>query len=216
MDAEADPVDREAALHRMADRIPWSPRRNPRVWPKLIARAKQDDVRVAAVAHSELCAGLLLALGDTDRPQTHRFGREWLKSEDGKRATVAPDDLTMDYFWDWLFDEAINRAEAALLDEPYPRPSSDAMERGARDESEVDILTLRDDRADPLLLLLEDEERREDAKRLLSVLERATGQQRQLLALIAQGRSLSEAAKDLGIKPATARVQMHRLRRVAM
>jgi DNA-binding CsgD family transcriptional regulator len=67
--------------------------------------------------------------------------------------------------------------------------------------------------SDPLAALLDQVEDAERKERLGRLLEDATPRQRQLLGLIAEGHTAASAARELGISPNTAHVQLHRLRK---
>jgi DNA-binding CsgD family transcriptional regulator len=216
-DTSAKPEERLAAVQRMADRIEWYPRKRA-VQRALAQQATAEQTSVAQICHRELCAAVLLVLDDKDYPKTHRFGKDWVTGEDGRKVAVAPTELPMDFFWDWFFTEVPKAAEASILGRPYPPVTGDAMVRakdgvplcqslnvGRHDPTDAD--------GDPLLALLETERRAEEHSRLLAALQVASPRQRQLLALLAAGFTEAEAARRLGIKPATARAQLARLRR---
>lgn len=214
----ADPGLRLGALYRMSNRIPWAVR-SPAIKRALSRRAASDGTTVTAVKREELYSAILLVLGTTQRPQFHRFGRQWLKDANGRRIAVAPDDLEGDRFWAWFRAEVIEAAESAVLERPFPTVGdTDIWERRRHGGSPVRVPldTEKDNSADPLAILLEREDRAETSARLLAALKLASPRQRQLLALIASGASEADAARRLGIAPATARVQLARLRRKVM
>ncbi len=216
-DTSAKPEERLAAVQRMADRMEWY----PRTWAVQRALAQQaaaEETSVAQIRHRELCAAVLLVLDDKHYPKTHRFGKDWVTGEDGRKIALAPTQLPVDLFWDWFFIEVPKAAEASILGCPYPPSDADAMDR-AKDGVPLCLsLDVRrhdpaDPDGDPLLALLETERRAEDDSRLLVALQAASPRQYQLLALLAAGLTEAEAARRLGITPATARVQLARLRR---
>ena len=115
-------------------------------------------------------------------------------------------------------DEVAKAAEAALLERPYPA-TGDPLEPNKDDSDRVvpiegDLLVAPE--ADPLHLLLEREQRSDDTKRLLALLEHASPRQRELLVLLWEGLNVPEAARRLRMDPATARQQLLRLRRKAV
>ncbi|MDP9365361.1 MAG: hypothetical protein M3Q10_14240 [Chloroflexota bacterium] len=211
----AHPAAREAALQRLVERIPWLPR-NWEVRANLGERARVDGVSVRTVMDQELRAAVVLVLGTTGRPQRHRFGRNWLKDDGGRTVEVAPDDLEWELFWAWFRAEVIEAAEAAVLDRPFPA-AGDVLDRRGRDGRPLrarldDCGQPADPTDDPLLVLLDGERRAEEDGRMLAALSAASPRQRQLLALIGTGASEAEAARRLGMAPATARHHLHRLR----
>jgi DNA-binding CsgD family transcriptional regulator len=214
MDGDADPVQHLAALGRMANRIWWLPR--GAAWQVLLERARNEGTSVGRIKLQELRTAVVLVLGNLDQAQYHRFGRHWMRGEDGRKVAVAPNDLEMDLLWEWFFDEVPKAAEAALLERPYPA-TADPLDRSGHQGSclrlSADDELLIDPAADPLAVLLDQEQRTEDERRLLVALESASPRQRDLLALIASGETVAGAARRLGMAPATARVQLSRLRK---
>jgi DNA-binding CsgD family transcriptional regulator len=228
--ALADPVLVEDAVRAVAKQIPWRIH-NPRVWRAIRTRAEADQTSDRAIKHRELCAAILLALETRDVPQTLRFGREWVTDAAGRKDPLPPHELATRWFWQWLCNRAIAMAEAAVLERPFPATEDvlDRPRRNGRPESVIsldagwertdggealDLLLV--DESDPLTVLIAQHEHDEDAARLRAVLEVATPRQRQLLALIGAGHSEAAAARQLGLAPSTARVQLLRLRQKVM
>lgn len=150
---DADPGLRLGALYRMSNRIPWVVR-SPEVKRALSRRAAADGTTVTAVKGEELCSAILLVLGTTERPQFHRFGRQWLKDANGRRIAVAPDDLESERFWAWFRAEVIEAAESAVLERPYPAVvTTDVWDRRGRGGGWPERFPLdseEDDSLDPL------------------------------------------------------------------
>jgi DNA-binding CsgD family transcriptional regulator len=215
MRGDADPAQHLAALGRMANRIPWAPR--PAAWDALVKRARRESTSVDTIKRQELQAAIVIVLGAVDQPHYYRFGREWLKGDDGHKVAVTPLHLELDRIWEWFYNEVRKAAEAALLEVPYPHVTRDVFHRKDSDGRRIclpfDQVLLPEPANDPLILLLDRERRTEDEERLLAVLKRASPGQRQLLALIAEGNTEAAAAQILGIAPSTARVQLYRLRK---
>ena len=215
MRGDADPAQQLAALGRMANRVPWVPR--PAAWNALVKRARRESTSVDTIKRQELQAAIVIVLGAVDQPHYYRFGREWLKGDDGHKVAVTPLHLELDRIWEWFYNEVRKAAEAALLEVPYPHVTRDVFHRKGSDGQRVclpfDQVLLPEPTNDPLILLLDRERRTEDEERLLAVLKRASPGQRQLLALIAEGNTEAAAAQILGIAPSTARVQLYRLRK---
>lgn len=215
---DGEPEEQLAALERMVDRVRWAPHGAARA--ALAARARDEQASPAEIKRRELRAAVVLVVGAVEEPQYHRFGNRWLVGPDGRKDLVRPyHDLDLDLLWEWFLDEVPKAAEAALLDRPYPA-TGDPWERGLVapvDPSDGGIGDpLGAAEADPLHLLLERERRSDDAKRLLALVEQASPRQRELLALLWEGFEVPEAARRLGMAPATARQQLLRLRRKAM
>ncbi len=208
------------ACRDVARRVPWKVH-DPAVGRELVRRAAAEGVDVDTIKRQTLFEAVWLVLGASTHAQHHRFGRAWFTGADGRKATLVPYELRgrqRHLFWKWFTDEVPKAAEAILLDRPYPSPKSRDPFDTARCFVPEDIDGLEDKDPlgnDPLLLLIDDERRREDVARLDVLLAQATPRQRQLLALIAKGASLADAARTLGIAPATARSLLHKLRRAA-
>ena len=225
-----DPHLMEEAVRNLADQIPWRIR-NPQVWQAIVTRAREEQTSVRSVKHRELCAAILLVLESRDVPQTLRFGRNWLTDDDGRKTALPPHELATRWFWQWLCNRAIAMAEAAVLERPFPATEDvlDRPRRNGRPESVIlldagwertdggeALALLLVDESDPLTVLIAQHEHDEDAARLRAVLEVATPRQRQLLALIGAGHSEAAAARQLGLAPSTARVQLLHLRQKVM
>jgi DNA-directed RNA polymerase specialized sigma24 family protein len=118
----------------------------------------------------------------------------------------------------WFLSQVYVAAAAIVLDDVYPRPTTqqaqvqvykeDALERlmapessGARDSAMLTAL-LQAEEIDP-------------ADRLHHLLNAASPREKELLLLLCQCQSRDEAAQVMGIKRATADVLMHRIRKKA-
>lgn len=219
-ESNVDPEEQAAAMHRMADRIPWYPRKAS-VQRALAEQANVEETSIEAIRHRELCAAVVLVFGDKRRATAHRFGQEWVTDDNGHKVAVSPTDLPMEYFWAWLWREVRKAAEASVLGRPYPPTTGDAMDRTKEGVWLCRSLEAAqpepvDSESDPLVMLLETERQAQNDIRLLAALQVATPKQRAILKLLASGLSEAEAARRLGMAPATARAQMHRLRHKIM
>lgn len=210
---ESEPEEQLAALERMVDRVQWVPR--GAAWSALCARAQEEETSPAEIKRRELRAAVLLVLGAVEKPQYHRFGSQWIVGASGRKELVRPYyDFDLDLLWEWFLDEVPKAAEAALLERPYPA-TGDPLEPN-RDRSgrviSIESDRLVDPAGDPLLLLLDWERQSHDAARLRAALQLATPRQLELLTLIHDGDSPTEAGRRLGMAPGTVRTQLYRLR----
>lgn len=201
-----------AALDRLVARIPW--RAEGDVSLALTFRSVLEKRSRAKVAKDVLQTGLLLALGEQDRPQKHRFGRHWFIDDDGHTATFVPNDLPVDLFWRWLADEARTAAGRILLERPYPGAA-------ATYEHDNPLLPTQwpqpEHTVNPEQQLVRRDEMLLVTFALGNLLEKATpAQQRLVIALAIElrskpGATFADAAERLGISPSTARVQRRQL-----
>jgi DNA-binding CsgD family transcriptional regulator len=203
-----------AALDRLVSRIGWRPRGAVRAALNLQAQIQSRPI--ALVVRNELRAGLLLALAEQDRPQRHRFGRQWVADEDGRVEEFVPTDLPLDLFWRWLKDETCKAATAALLGLPYPGlGAGDALTRVCAMAS----LEKPDPHAvDPFAVIVAIDHRPQTMVVALNgLITVATPRQRDLLEALAlelqtnPGATFADAARRLKLSPSTARVQRHKL-----
>ncbi len=200
---KADP----AALERLARRLRWAPR-DPRAQEAMRARVAEMGREQAHL--TTFGPAMLLAVARMQEPQRIRFGREYLVGDDGQPVMMAPMHLPMPWFWRWLRKETINAMEADLLERPY------LAESEGEEVSDIDPEQLATEAPDPEEALLLAEVAAERERILTSLVERCTPAERRLLAALLDGApSLAEAARTLGILPATARVQHSNIRRKA-
>ena len=202
-----------AALERLARRFKWEPR-GPAAKVALALRAQEVGRERARV--EAMMVGIFMALQRTDEPQRMRFGAEYVVDEGGRPALLQPrklpflKDMSEPGYWRWLRKEAINAAEAWLLGTEYPAKPEPASFI-PHDEA-ILLHSVRQD-ADPLEAMIQIEEQ-DEAKRIMAELEAiASPRQRQLLAAMLDAPTLADAATIIGMDPATARVQILRLRR---
>lgn len=192
---------------------------DPAVVRALAARARDEDRSRRSVKQEVLMVGLFLAMAEGMRHQRMRFGRRWLVGDTGRPALKRPLDLSGYGFERWLRKEAINAAEAHLLDQPYPTAGADALDLACLvpdgPSFALDTAVATPIEEDPLAAILAQESASEAGRQLAEVLGVASPRQQQLARLICGGLNLKEAARTLGIAPATARVQWHRLRKAA-
>jgi hypothetical protein len=135
-----------AALWRLASAVAdcWHPK-DPEVQRALTRRAREPGMgNQRQVLRQAAAVGLVLALGREEQPQRMRFGRDWLKWEDGDPhpTQIRPTELPIVEtdgvsYQRWLIKEARRAAEADLTERPYPA-RGDALDRPS------ELLPLRD------------------------------------------------------------------------
>ena len=143
----------------------------------------------------------MLALSDIERPREIRLGKRWVTGKRGKKLQIAPIELTLREFRQWLFQQAFAAASEGIV--------------GPTEERECGQPTENWDKAGetPLDALIAAEEILEQERLLHAVCSVASPKQRQLLELLGRGLDLPIAASELGMDPTTARVHLHRLRK---
>lgn len=241
LDPSVGDDDRMAALARLVATVRWSPNRawggrEERAWGELRRRAADERRSIESIKQELLAEAALLVLADRARSRRIRVGSGkgsfGLTEVAGGSAEVSPTDLPFaagrgpvgvapDAFFGspylyWLRREIQKAATAVLLNEPYPptdATADDALNALDSAPPPLDQIPLDDEVGDdPPSALLAAERYAEASRQLGMLLEQATPAQRELLRLLAAGATVPEAARALGIKPSTARVQLHRLR----
>jgi DNA-binding CsgD family transcriptional regulator len=186
-----------------------------------------DSVELAILREA-----VVLVLADRFKRQTLRTDRTWVTGDDGQRLRFPPNDLSFldsvydpEPFWIWL-RVAVTRAANAILMDRFRHPDErlDEFDHIRTDASlraaSLTALSQADDLfaalasgPEPLLnQLLTEEEREEATERVRQIRDHATPRQSELMDLLAQGMTIADAARTLGISPSTARVQMKLLR----
>jgi DNA-binding CsgD family transcriptional regulator len=238
MDPNVPEVDRMAAARRLASTVLWNPYSS---WTggerqrsqELHARAAVEGRSTKQVIEEILIEAVMLVLGDRERVRRIDVGSGpgsySLRETESVRPGVSPARLpysadpknadststrfnTSPYLY-WFQREVQKAATAILLDEPYP-PTDTANDLWGLDRSNIDLdqMQVEDPDADPLLQILESEHYAEQTRRLLHAIEQVSPQQRDILRHLADGNSIAQAARDLGIAESTARVQVKRVR----
>ena len=206
-------ADREAATWRLADGLArgWrvhdpAARRALRALPPGDARAQAK--RDAAVR------GLLLALADGDRPQRVRLGARWVVDDAGRPQLIAPSELTLWAYLQWLRGAAIRAAEAVLADRPWP---AEGDARGAPEYVPLEEAVLAREVTDgPTFAdLVLDRLEAEAVGRLLSERAARDDVDRRIARALEDGEPLTEVAGELGISAAAAWKRSERLLRRA-
>lgn len=145
----------------------------------------------------------MLTLGDIERPREIRLGKRWVTDERGKKSEIAPLDLTLREFRQWLFQQTFAAATEGILEPTEKREHGQPTEnRGKAGETALDALIAAEE-------ILEQE------RLLHAVYSVASPKQGQLLELLGRGLDLPTAASTLRMDATTARVHLHRLRKKA-
>lgn len=204
-----------AALERLARRFKWAPR-DPAARVALDLRAQEVGFEQARV--EAMMVGIFMALQRMDDLQRIRFGRtEYIVGDDGRPVCLRPKslpllkDINEPGFWYWLRKESVNAAESYLLAREYPEASQSASVIVVPHD-EAPLLVDEQQAADPLEVMLQAEDQHEINRLLAEVQAVVSPRQRQLLAAMLDAPTLAKAAATVGMGPATARVQIFRLR----
>ena len=238
MDPGIPEAERMAALRRLVSTVRWSPNpnwgeRERDAWQILRERAEAEGASFELLRQELLGEAAVLVLGDQDHLQRLRVGSGsgsfFLRESDDADTNVRPVDLPYSADPDstggttpqfdaspylYWFDREVQRAATAiLLDEPYP-PTDTANDAWKLDRSHIDpdMMHAEEYGTDPLLQLLESEHYTEQARRLIQAFQQSSPQQREILSRLADGDSIAQAARDLGITPGSARAQLKRVR----
>lgn len=188
----------------------WPPR-DPDTRGALRRLARGRGCPMERVFVETIEGALAMTLASADAPQRIRLGRRWLRewigTEEGEVIVPPPPEPSMivprrdaEHWERWFRKELYAQCRAALV-EPRRVPTAPTP------PVELEVApTWGDDAA-----LLEDEAgERSDA---LALLGDASPRQREIAALLAEGYSCAEAARELGLSPATVRVQKMRLKK---
>jgi len=204
--------ERAAALERTVKHISqrWNTP-NPVIKDALDRCALDQRAKVGTIKREKLQAALMLALGERRQAQAHRFGRDWLTDEDGKKILVVPENLGVCFYWRWLVDRTIRIAEEDLLMD-YPTSSLPLEE----DDSPILEANFCETAADPLQIVIEHEQRQADRECVRTLFDLATPRQKELLILLKEGYKIADAAQQMHIQPSAARCLLSQLRHRAM
>lgn len=179
--------------------------------------------RVRLLREQLFPAGLILAVGEMDRPQHIRLGKKWIVNDRGKIKELVPlDDLRGGEFLQWLIQETLKATTADLLDRSYPgRSVSDQKEENLEEHllSEMAhtnsslIMAVMDipESAEERLLARETrKEASEDVWKLQKVATRA--ELRYIRKALKEGDDFVALLRKDGVNPATIRKIRQRLR----
>jgi DNA-binding CsgD family transcriptional regulator len=238
MDLNVPEDERMAAVRRLASTVRWNPYSswtggNRQGAQDLRARAALAGRSTKQVIEEILVEAVVLVLGDRERVRRIDVGSGpgsySLRETEGAAAAVSPAKLpysadpeitgsksskfnTSPYLY-WFQREVQKAATAILLDEPYPpTDTADDVWTQIRSKLDLDQMQVESSDTDPLLQLLESEYYAEQTRRLLQALEQASPQQRDILQQLADGNSIAQAARNLGISAGSARAQLNRVR----
>jgi hypothetical protein len=184
--------ERVAAFERTIRRIlkRWKIHK-PAVRPVLTVEARARGVTLEKLKEDELSVALIEAYEMQHLPGRHRFGTRYLKGYNGIPPLIALEQLDTYFAWERLVDITLRIADENIL---RSHQTKDVQAYSVeRDTSLLESLT-SDAGKNPLAILLEQEQRQENAYRIQQIFEQATPKQRALLTLLAEGWSIPEAA----------------------
>ncbi len=231
-------VEREAALEHLAERFAQKWRLHSYdLINALDQRACEWECEAETVKQRIMAVAVVLAFGELDSDEVHeiRFGRtRWVK--DPVTGTKARRPLRAHHFRHVRrkLEQLAKAYAAAILTEDggaglVKAPSAvDASQVVSLDSNAGSVAGGRnlldrafaDERADPLALLVEREDdavRRQQLAVLAQVLDQmprgARAKMGALLSLLADGRTLAEASRLLGLTEGYGRVLLHRFRK---
>jgi DNA-binding CsgD family transcriptional regulator len=160
-------------------------------------------------------AAIRLVAGEVTSSWRMRVGREWVRDMYGKILVASPVRLRFRDFNYWFFSQVYAAAAAIVLDEVYPRPTTQQAQVLVYEEDALERLTAP---ASPgacdsaMLTALLQAEERDPVDQLHRMLTVASPRARELFRLLRQGLSIKEAAAELRMSPATAYVHVYRTR----
>jgi DNA-binding CsgD family transcriptional regulator len=194
--------------------------RNPPARRELRRRAAQQRISPKDLLRTEIFPlAMTLVSYEADTPQRIRVGRDWATNSQGKVEIVSPQaGLPSRAFVQWWFSQVYAAATAMLLDEPYPRPTTQPVPLLLREEDALERLAAPESpgaRDSAMLTALLQPEEMDSADQLHHLRTVASPREKELLLLLCQGLSRNEAAQAMGIKRATADVLIHRTRQKA-
>jgi len=190
--------------------------RNPRAARALRQRAAVEHTSPQALLRTKIFPeAIVLVSCEAATPQRMRVGRQWATDRHGKVQAASPvQGLPMRAFERWWFSQVYAAATAILLDEAYPRPTTQSVPLLLREEDALERLVLPEspgahDSA-TLTALLYDAKGDDPLHHLLTI---ASPRARELLLLLQQGLSRNKAAQVMGISRSTVDVVLCRLRK---
>jgi DNA-binding CsgD family transcriptional regulator len=195
--------------------------RNPRAAQALRQKAKIRHTAPQNFLRTEVFpTAIRLVASEVTSTQRLRIGRKWVTNMHGKVLVASPWEtpLTIPAFIRWFFSQVYAAATAIVLDEVYPRPTTQQAQLLVCEEHTLERLaalkssSLRDN-ASLTVLLREDEV--DPSEQLHQLLPVASPRAKELLLLLCQGLSRNEAAQEMGISRSTVDVLLHRERKKA-
>jgi hypothetical protein len=157
--------------------------------------------------------GLLLASDESHLPQRIRFGKQWVKDQQGKVVELRPDVLPFQWFVRWHIQRTHRHLEDILLDRALGGKWSDPLETDYKRLDDVMAQRMKMKKPLPDGFFIPSPEARLAAQTLIAALGRvATLRERELLRLLLAGASREEAAARLGMSRKTVDVHCSNLR----
>lgn len=212
-------AERLVAVDRLVDQMHRGVRR-PQAARVLREVAAAREIPSSRLVRTEFFPeAALLAIREAGTPQRMRLGQQWITNAQGKVRIEAPvKALSSATFARWWFAQVYAAANAIVLGEAYPRLVSQTARVALYDPQDLEALVQQESpsaqESAMLATLLHDEDP-EPAAQLQAVLDIASPRERELLTLLAQGRSRNEAAHAMSISRSTVDVLMHRIRKKA-
>jgi DNA-binding CsgD family transcriptional regulator len=218
---ESDPEHQQeeinAALTRLIAQL-YPGLRNPRAAQALRQKAATRHTSTKNFLRTEVFpTAIRLVASEVTSSRRMRVGRKWVTNRDGKVLVVAPwgTPLTFQAFTHWFFSQVYGAAAAIVLDDVYPRPTTQQAQVVVYEEDALERLTVpasASARDSAMLTALLQAEERDPADQLHRLLTIASPRARELFRLLRQKLSIKEAAAVLGMSPATAYVHIYRTR----
>jgi hypothetical protein len=191
---------------RFRGKHPFLPRRAKQELRNLARDWAQDP---AELERGWLQEGIVSTVTQLETPRRIRLGHMWVRNDTGGVAEIRPGDLEVQDAITWIIAKAIAYTKAKALDEPYPRPSTDALTRNLpfddgrnRRKVQLELQVLPQDR--------NGEMEPEEVVRILNSM--ATPTERRLLTLLIEGTDAAQLPTLLNFSSATLRVHRHNLR----
>lgn len=210
-----DEIERDQAITRLVGQMAlWL--RNPRAALELRRQAAEWETSPRALLRTRLFPqAVLLTLSEAATPQRMRLGPQWVTDDHGKVQVVPPASSHVPFpdFVRWCFSQVYAVASTMLLDEPYPRRTTQSVRLSLHEEDALERLAVpkspgaRDSAMLTDLLQSDETDLADQLHRLLTV---ASPRARELFILLRQGLSIKEAASVIGMSPNTAYVHCGR------
>lgn len=225
LDTESRPMSQpginwDKALTRLTAHM--RPRlRNPQAARVLRQRAAAWHTTPQALLRTELFPkALLLVAGEAAKPQRMRVGRRWVVDKHRKMLVVSPAlaPVPLGAFVRWFVSQGYAAATATLLDEAYPRPTTQPVPLLLREEDALERLAVPKSpgaNESAMLTALLHEAEVDPSDQLHRLLAGAFPRARELILLRQQGLSCNDAARVMGISRNTVYVLLHRERKKA-
>lgn len=206
--------ERAAPLERLLDRIKWrlhgDNRQTPEIRESLHRLATQLGVSYREAKRAVLRVGLVMALGQLNRPEEMRFGQRWLTDANGRQAQVPTSMLSYRLLWPRIHALAISKAEEWLATHTDSDiRTEDSFDRRLADQ-DADLVEALLEQTEPDLLdeLIADESDAESRGGFERFLGRLTPAEYELVSVLREQDDPEDtrtAARTLGKNPESVR-----------